>query len=194
MKLLSILLFVCIEGVRNEIVFKNDEEETGFKNSSIPAASNGTREGRNLLNWINSFTDADTDPYLSRANAACLEGDLSECFKSKAMSSLDDFFTKDSYMLNDDTKVIRMPEEHVRSVFQEPYEFSSAPRAEEPEWDQFVKFVSRKVERFLKSTAIEVKISDDVTDNGRYSPRFVVDEISSELDTIEDKKASVLSK
>lgn len=192
MKLLSFFLIVCIESVRNEIVFKN--EETGFsRNTTVPSNGNGTREGRNLFNWISSFTDSEADPYLAKANAACLEGDLSECFKAKALSSLDDFFTKDSYTLNDNARVIRMPEEHMRSIHQEPYEFSSAPRAEEPEWDQFVKFVMRKVERFLKSTAVEVKFSDDVTEDGRYAPRFI-DEISSELDTIEDKKASIFSK
>lgn len=190
MKLLCFFLIAYIESVRNEIVFKNDE--TGFPRNHTVSA-NGTRDGRNLLNWISSFTDTETDPYLAKANAACLEGDLSECFKAKALSSLDDFFTKDSYTLNDNARVIRMPEEHVRSLHQEPYEFSSAPRAEEPEWDQFVKFLMRKVERFLKSTAIEVKFADDVTDGGRYAPRFI-DEISSELDTIEDKKASIFSK
>ncbi len=189
---IDFLIIACVVRIgRSEVVFENDE--TGYGANVSTAAVNGTREGRNLLHWIHSFTDADADPYLAKTNAACLEGDLPECFKAKALSSLDDFFTKQSYWLNDNARIVRMPEEHVRSVFQEPYEFSSTPRAEEPEWDQFVKFLMRKMERFLKSTAIEVKFSDDVTESGRYSPRFI-DEISSELDAIEDKKASVFSK
>jgi len=35
-------------------------------------------------------------------------------------------------------------------------------------------------------------VPDELTEGGRYSPRFI-DEISSELDTLEDKKASVIS-
>ncbi|XP_065212754.1 uncharacterized protein Osi2 [Planococcus citri] len=195
--LLSFFIIACIRDVRNEVVFKNDDE-TGSNRSAASMNSgsdggNGTREGRNLFNWISSFTDTDADPYLAKANAVCLEGDLSECFKAKALSGLDEFFTKESYSLNDNARIIRMPDEHVRSVYQEPYEFTSSARSEEPEWDQFVKFLMRKVERFLKSTAIEVKINDEVTEQGRYSPRFI-DEISSELDTIEDKKAGVITR
>lgn len=189
MKLSAVLIIAFVEIVRGQVVFKNDETSS----SNVSTTVNATREGKNLLNWIHSFTDTETDPYLAKANAACFEGDLSECFKAKALSSLDDFFTKESYVFNDNARVVRMSEEHVRNVYQEPYEFSSSPRVEEPEWDQFVKFLMRKVERFLKSTAIEVKFSDDVTESGRYTPRFI-DEISSELDAIEDKKASVFSK
>lgn len=191
MRFSVIFVIVCVQLVGGEVVFRNQDDGPVYSN--VSAATNGTREGRNLLSWISSFTDAETDPYLAKANAACLEGDLSECFKAKALSSLDDFFGKESYTFTENAKLIRMPEEHVRRVYQEPYEFSSAARSEESEWDQFVKFLMRKVERFLKSTAIEVKFSDDVTESGRYSPRFI-DEISSELDAIEDKKASVFSK
>lgn len=193
MKLSSFALFVNISFIRGTVVFKNDEGESRPEGTSTASINGTARDGRNLLSWISSFTDTDADPYLAKANAACLEGDLSECFKAKALSSLDDFFVKESITLNDNTQILRMPEEHVRRVYQEPFEFSTMARSEEPEWDQFVKFLMRKVERFLKSTAVEVKFSEDVTENGRYSPRFI-DEISSELDTIEDKKAGILSK
>lgn len=49
-----------------------------------------------------------------------------------------------------------------------------------------------QVERFMKSTGIEVQFSSDVTENGRYQPRFV-DEIVDEIDLIEDKKDSLFS-
>lgn len=49
------------------------------------------------------------------------------------------------------------------------------------------------MEKFLKSNAIEVEFNNDVTENGRYSPRFV-DEIADEIDLIEDKKDSLFSK
>lgn len=50
-----------------------------------------------------------------------------------------------------------------------------------------------QVEKFLKSTAIEVSFTNDVTEEGRYSPRFV-DEIVDEIDVIEDKKDTLFSK
>lgn len=149
----------------------------------------GVRKGKNLLDWIGFGTGSDTDPYLARANSACLNGDLSECFKSRALASLDEFFDKDAYTLTDNAKVVRMPAAQLRKLREEPFEFSSTPRAEEPEWDQFVKFLLRKVERFVKSTAIEVQFPNEVTEEGRYSPRFI-DEIATEIDIIEDKNES----
>jgi hypothetical protein len=47
--------------------------------------------------------------------------------------------------------------------------------------------------RFLKSAAFEVHIPEEITEGGRYSPRFI-DEISDEIDIIEDKKAPLFSK
>ncbi|XP_067006756.2 uncharacterized protein [Anabrus simplex] len=147
------------------------------------------RDGKNLLDWIGLGTGSDTDPYLARANAACLEGDLAECFKSRALGSLDDFFDKDSYSLTENARIVRMPGTHLRALHTEPFEFSTAPRADESEWDQFVKFLLRKVERFMKSMAIEVQFPQEVTEQGRYSPRFI-DEIASEIDLLEDKNDS----
>lgn len=42
--------------------------------------------------------------------------------------------------------------------------------------------------RFLRSTALEMHLDDDVTANGIVAPRFI-DEIADEVDIIEDKKA-----
>lgn len=79
------------------------------------------------------------------------QGDLSECFKSRALSSLDDFFTKDSYELSEHTRVVRMPNVQLRMLQQEPFEYSTEPRVEDSEWDQLVKFVMRKVRTRLKN-------------------------------------------
>ncbi|XP_049862086.1 uncharacterized protein LOC126355745 isoform X3 [Schistocerca gregaria] len=153
----------------------------------------GVAEGKNvLLDWIGLGTGPETDPYLARANAACLNGDLAECFKSRALNSLD-FLELPAYPLTENARIVRMADTHLRSLQHEPYEFSSAPRADESEWDQLVKFALRKVEKFLKSTAIEVQFPNEVTENGRYSPRFI-DEIASELDIIEDKKRTPFSR
>lgn len=50
-----------------------------------------------------------------------------------------------------------------------------------------------QVEKFLKSTAFEVEFSNDVTERGRYTPR-VLDEISEEIDILEDKRDTLFSK
>ncbi|GLV32677.1 Osiris 2 [Carabus blaptoides fortunei] len=153
----------------------------------------GQRQGKDLLDWLGLGTGPDTDPYLSKTNSACLGGDLAECFKSRALGSLDEFFAKPVYDLTENARVVRMPTSQLRQLAQEPYEYSSASRADEPEWDQLVKFVMRKAEKFLKSTAIEVQFPEQITEEGRYSPRFV-DEIADEIDIIEDKKDSIFNR
>jgi hypothetical protein len=154
-------------------------------------SSGGNRNGKNLFNWLGSFAEEDSDPYLSSANGACLQGDMTECFKARALSGLDDFFVRDSYRLNDHVRVIRLQGDN-DGRSSRAFEFSTDQRPEDTEWDRLVKFTMRKVERFLRSTAVEVQVPDELTEGGRYSPRFI-DEISSELDTLEDKKASIIS-
>lgn len=87
-------------------------------------------------------------------------------------------------------RVLRVPETQLRSLEYEPYEFSNEARqiSENSDWNELIQFALRKAERFLKSNIIELAIPDDMTEGGRYSPRFI-DEISDELDVIEDKKA-----
>ncbi|XP_075210972.1 DUF1676 domain-containing protein Osi2 [Lycorma delicatula] len=157
--------------------------------------SNSTknRQSKNLLEWLGLETPQQTDPYLAKANKACLDGDLYECFKHRVLSTLDDFFLQEKYVLSDQVSLTRMPKNHLQLLSREPYEFSTESRADEPEWDQFVKFIMRKMERFIKSTAFEIEVPDDITGQGRYTPRFV-DEIYSELDTLEDKNDSPFSR
>ncbi|KAL3268017.1 hypothetical protein HHI36_007150 [Cryptolaemus montrouzieri] len=147
------------------------------------------RQGRGLLDWIGLGTGADTDPYQARTNANCISGDLAECFKSRALSAFEEFFSKPLYELSENARIRMMPSSQLRQLADEPFEFSEAPRSEDSEWDQLVKFASRKVEKFMKSTGIELDFSNEVTEQGRYSPRFV-DEIVDEIDLIEDKKDS----
>ncbi|KAF5296742.1 hypothetical protein FQR65_LT10178 [Abscondita terminalis] len=151
------------------------------------------RIGKDLLDWIGLGTGPNVDPYLARTNEGCLGGDLAECFKSRALQSLDEFFDQPVYHLTENARILRMPETQLRQLSSERFEYSDVPRADEPEWDQLVKFTMRRVEKFLKSTGIEVAINNDISENGRYSPRFI-DEIADEIDIIEDKKDSYFSK
>ncbi|XP_022196018.1 uncharacterized protein LOC111053435 [Nilaparvata lugens] len=168
----------------------NPEKQEVASGSDQPQTD---RQGKNLLQWLGIEEPPDADPYLARANQLCLEGDLYECFKHRVLSTFDEFLLQDKYNLTENVRLVRMPKEELRRLATEPYEFSTEPRAEEPEWDQFVKFVMRKVERFVKSAAFEVQVPDDVTVQGRYAPRFI-DEIYSEIDTLEDKNDSPFSR
>ncbi|XP_056635193.1 uncharacterized protein LOC130444168 [Diorhabda sublineata] len=158
-----------------------------------PEDANDNGQGRNLLDWIGFGTGPETDPYLASANAACLNGDLADCFKSRALASFENFFTKPEYYLTENARVKRIPESQLRQLSREPYEYSESPRANEPEWDQLVKFVKRKLEMFMKSTVFELDFDEEVTERGRYSPRFI-DEIVGELDIIEDKKDTLFKR
>lgn len=103
------------------------------------------------------------------------------------------FYPKKIYFrLTPHVRVLRVPETQVRSLEYEPYEFTYEAReiSENSDWNELIQFGLRKIERFIKSNVIEISIPDALTEGGRYAPqaRFV-DEISDELDVIEDKKA-----
>lgn len=89
---------------------------------------NATRQSKNLFDWIGLGTGKDVDPYLAEANEACISGDLAECFKSRALDSLSDFFTQPEYTLNDNVRVVRMSRSIVKDVNEQPYEYSSLQR------------------------------------------------------------------
>lgn len=55
------------------------------------------------------------------------------------------FMFQSVYHLTENVRILRMPETQLRQLAHEPYEYSEVPRADEPEWDQLVKFASRKV-------------------------------------------------
>lgn len=192
----AFLLFSAVSVSCQSMAFPDSSTEnvnaTGRSNAS-GGGPEGNRNGKNLFNWLGSFADDEVDPYLSTANGACLQGDMTECFKARALSGLGDFFVRDSYRLNENVRVVRLQgDDDDGSRSSRAFEFSAEQRPEDTEWDRLVKFAMRKVERFLRSTAVEVHVPDELTEGGRYSPRFI-DEISSELDTLEDKKASIIS-
>lgn len=129
----------------------------------------------------------DQDPYIAQSTQACLNGDLADCFKAQALRSFDDFFDKQAYQLSDNAVLVKV-DSQARALAREPTEFGSQPRSEDSDWEALVKYGMRKIERFLRSTALEMQLSDDVTANGIVAPRFI-DEIADEVDIIEDKKA-----
>ncbi|XP_012160424.1 glucose-repressible alcohol dehydrogenase transcriptional effector isoform X1 [Ceratitis capitata] len=159
-----------------------------------PAVSYGQERGLGSAFLSLIGLQQDNDPFLARTNQNCVSGDLSECFKTQALSSFDEIFYRDSYALSDFARVIRLPETQQRSLLQEPFEYSQEPRNEDSDWDQLVKYALRRAERFVKSTALEVDVPEELTEAGRYEARFIGNDIDSELDVIEDKHAPVFSK
>lgn len=53
-----------------------------------------------MLDFLGLGTGPETDPYLAKTNEACLGGDLAECFKSRALGSLEEFFSKVSILFS----------------------------------------------------------------------------------------------
>lgn len=91
-------------------------------------ASNRTRQGKGIFDWIGLGTGRNVDPYIAKTNQGCLNGDLAECFKSQALSYFSDFFDHSHYDLNDYVKVVRMSRDVVQEVSRQPYEYSGEAR------------------------------------------------------------------
>ncbi|XP_026322978.1 uncharacterized protein LOC113232452 [Hyposmocoma kahamanoa] len=143
-------------------------------------------QGRGLLDWIG--LGEDQDPYIQQSTQQCINGDLADCFKAQALRSFDDFFDKQAYQLSQNAVLVKV-DSQARALSHEPPELASQPRSEDSDWDALVKYGMRKIERFLRSTALEMHLDDEVTSRGIIAPRFI-DEIADEVDIIEDKKAS----
>lgn len=54
-------------------------------------------------------------------------------------------------------------------------------------------YLNELISRFIKSTAFEIHIPEEIKNEERYSARFI-DEIYDEIDVLEDKKAPLFSK
>ncbi|CAH0401563.1 unnamed protein product [Chilo suppressalis] len=164
------------------------KEETQGRSLSFGADDRGRSpqaQGRGFLDWL-GFGE-DQDPYIQQATQQCINGDLADCFKAQALRSFDDFFDKQAYSLSENAVLVKV-EQQARALVHEPPTLSSQPRSEDSDWDSLVKYGMRKIERFLRSTALEFQLDDEVTSNGIIAPRFI-DEIADEVDIIEDKKA-----
>ncbi|XP_055587688.1 uncharacterized protein LOC129740110 [Uranotaenia lowii] len=203
--LLVVLLVGFFGSVQNDGIKLPDQTDEALKKASRslgpsagapvvePVAGEERRQGKHLLDFIGLGTGGNVDPYLARTNGRCLNGELADCFKSQALNTFVEFFGKDVYQLTTDAQIVRLPETQLRSLHYEGFEYSEEPRQLDSEWDQLYKFALRQLERFVKSTALQFQIPDEVTEEGRYSARFI-DEISDELDVIEDKKAPLFTR
>ncbi|EDV90722.1 uncharacterized protein LOC6569682 [Drosophila grimshawi] len=161
----------------------------------LPQAQSGVGEERGRSSILSIFgLGNDNDPYLARTNTNCLSGDLSECFKTQALNTFDEIFHRDLYRLSDFARVVRLPETQQRSLLQEPFEYSEEPRSEDDDWNLLVKYALRRAERFIKSTALELELPEELTEAGRYEARFIGNDIDDELDAGDGQRAGHFSR
>ncbi|KAL4707033.1 hypothetical protein ACJJTC_014312 [Scirpophaga incertulas] len=182
----ALALQVRGEGVR--LPDQPPKEETEGRSLNFGSDDRGRSpqaQGRGLLDWLG--LGEDQDPYIQQATQQCINGDLADCFKAQALRSFDDFFDKQAYQLSENAVLVKV-DSQARALAHEPPTLSSQPRSEDSDWDALVKYGMRKIERFLRSTALEFNLDDDVTSNGVIAPKFL-DGIADEVDIIEDKRA-----
>lgn len=102
-KVYSLLLLAYILVAKSECLkFEegNQQQVNGF--SELPKNQQDNteerRNGKHLLDFVGLGTNQNVDPYLRRTNEQCLNGELSECFKSQALNTFGDFFNRDAYV------------------------------------------------------------------------------------------------
>jgi len=76
---------------------QQQQNETTF-NSSPAHNIEERRNGKHLLDFVGLGTGPATDPFLRKTNEQCLNGELSECFKSQALNTFGDMFSRDVYV------------------------------------------------------------------------------------------------
>lgn len=94
-----VCLLLSVQGLKFE-----DESASGQQiivniSSEVPQNNiEGRQSGRHLFDFVGLGTGSQVDPFLRKTNEKCLNGELSECFKSQALNSFDDFFQRDVYV------------------------------------------------------------------------------------------------
>lgn len=81
------------------------EDEAAASNQQIanisaegPQPVEGRQSARHLFDFVGLGTGNHVDPFLRKTNEKCLNGELSECFKSQALNTFDDLFKREVYM------------------------------------------------------------------------------------------------
>ncbi|KAL1137936.1 hypothetical protein AAG570_009631 [Ranatra chinensis] len=129
----------------------------------------------------------DEDAYLGEQRELCQkDGGFFQCSKFRLLAAVDRLFATEEVSMGRHLRLVPTPRSQLVRLMGEPYEFSATQRSSDSQLTRLFKFLSRRAERFVKSRSIELKLSPEITNGGRYQPRFV-DEIYSEIDAIEDK-------
>ncbi|KAF6209727.1 hypothetical protein GE061_015476 [Apolygus lucorum] len=161
---------------------------------SCPYTSSTFTEGKQFLNstlprnLVTNEIDEDwhQDPFIDEAQQQCMAGEIGGCLRSEAATFLGGIFRRDDFNISEEARFVRTPEVSSNPVKMEGLDFSEAPRSGETAWEAAFGFVKRRAEAFLKTTALEVELTPELTEGGKYQPRFI-DEIFSEVDALDDK-------
>lgn len=78
------------------VKFGEDAPSDSNASPQIPPVE-GRQSARHLFDFVGLGTGNNVDPFLRKTNEKCLNGELSECFKSQALNTFDDLFKRDVY-------------------------------------------------------------------------------------------------
>lgn len=77
---------------------ENNQKVANISSEDPREAVEGRQSARHLFDYVGLGTGQQVDPFLRKTNEKCLNGELSECFKSQALNTFDDFFKRDVYV------------------------------------------------------------------------------------------------
>lgn len=93
-------IIVCLVSNVQCLKFEEDSnQKIANISQEVPQVTvEGRQSARHLFDYIGLGTNEHVDPFLRKTNEKCLNGELSECFKSQALNTFDDFFKRDVYV------------------------------------------------------------------------------------------------
>lgn len=94
-----VCLLLSVHGLKFEDETASGQQLIANISSEVPQNNiEGRQSARHLFDFVGLGTGNQVDPFLRKTNEKCLNGELSECFKSQALNSFDDFFQRDVYV------------------------------------------------------------------------------------------------
>lgn len=91
-------LLQCLSALKFEDEAAASNQKVANISSGAPPQTEGRQSGRHLFDFVGLGTGNHVDPFLRKTNEKCLNGELSECFKSQALNSFDELFKRDYYV------------------------------------------------------------------------------------------------
>lgn len=93
-------LLLCVQSLKfeDETASSSNQKIANISAENLQVPIEGRQSARHLFDYIGLGTGPQIDPFLRKTNEKCLNGELSECFKSQAFNTFDDFFRRDAYV------------------------------------------------------------------------------------------------
>lgn len=94
-----VCLLLSAQGLKFEDESASGQQIIANISSEVPQNNiEGRQSARHLFDFVGLGTGNQVDPFLRKTNEKCLNGELSECFKSQALNTFDEFFQRDAYV------------------------------------------------------------------------------------------------